>query len=278
MGNPDATHCGAPPAAGSRADDAPAAAAHLRYVTRLADNALVLAQRLAEWCGHGPALEEDLALTNIALDLIGQARLLLSHAGRLEGLGRDEDALAYFRDEPDFLNWTLVELPNGRGKHDDYAVTIARNFLYSALMVPLWDALARSSDETLAQIAARSVKEAHSHLRHARDWLVRFGDGTDASKRRAQCALDALWPYTHELWDVDEVEREVQAAGSGVAPARCRDAWNATVDETLAQATLARPKDSRFVSAGKRGVHSEHLGYLLAEMQSLARRHPGARW
>lgn len=252
--------------------------AQLRYVTRLGDNALVLGQRLAEWCGHGPALEEDLALTNIALDLIGQARLLLSHAGRLEGRGRDEDALAYFRAEPEFLNWTLTELPNGVGKHDDYAVTIARNFLFSALMAPLWEALARSRDETLAQIAAKSVKEAHSHLRHARDWLVRFGDGTDESRRRAQRALDTLWPYTNELWDVDDVERAVAAAGTGVAPASCRDAWNAIVDDALAQATLARPRDSEFVSTGKRGVHGEHLGYLLAEMQSLARAHPGARW
>jgi ring-1,2-phenylacetyl-CoA epoxidase subunit PaaC len=252
--------------------------AHIEYVTRLGDNALVLGQRLAEWCGHGPALEEDLALTNISLDLIGQARLLLTHAGRLEGAGRDEDALAYFRDEPQFRNWTLVELPNGSAAHDDYAVTIARNFLYSALAVPLWEALAGSNDAELAQIAAKSVKEARSHLRHARDWLVRFGDGTDESHRRAQAALDRLWPYTNEFWSADDVERSAAQAGFGVVVADLKPTWDAIVDATLSQATLARPKDSSFVSTGKLGVHSEFLGYLLAEMQTLARQHPGAQW
>jgi len=252
--------------------------AHVEYVTRLGDNALVLGQRLAEWCGHGPALEEDLALTNVSLDLIGQARLLLTHAGRLEGAGRDEDALAYFRDEPQFRNWTLVELPNGVAKHDDYAVTITRNFLFAAIQVPLWEALAGSADTELAQIAAKSVKEARSHLRHAGEWLVRFGDGTPESHRRAQAALDRLWPYTNELWAADEVERAAAQAGIGVVVADLKPAWDATVDAALAQATLSRPVDSAFVSTGKQGVHSEHLGYLLAEMQSLARQFPGARW
>ncbi len=252
--------------------------AHIEYVTRLGDNALVLGQRLAEWCGHGPALEEDLALTNISLDLIGQARLLLTHAAGLEGAGRDEDALAYFRDEPQFRNWTLVELPNGNGKHDDYAVTIARNFLFSALAVPLWEALAGSADAALAQIAAKSVKEARSHLRHARDWVVRFGDGTEESHRRAQAALDRLWPYTNELWSADEVERSAARAGIGVATAELKPAWDAIVDATLSHASLVRPPESSFLSTGKLGVHSEFLGYLLAEMQTLARQHPGARW
>lgn len=251
---------------------------HIEYVTRLADNALVLAQRCAQWCGHGPELEEDLALTNISLDLIGQARLLLSHAGALEGAGRDEDALAYLRDEAQFRNWTLTELPDGTGKHDDYAVTIARGFLFSAVMVPLWDALAASRDQTLAHIAAKSIKEARSHLRHARDWMIRLGDGTDESHRRAQAALDALWPYTNEFWSIDTVDRAALQDGLGIPAAQCRDAWNAIVDDTLAQATLRRPADSGFMSTGKRGVHSEHLGYLLAEMQTLARQHPGARW
>lgn len=255
-----------------------ASPAHVEYVIRLGDNALVLGQRLAEWCGHGPALEEDLALTNIALDLIGQARLLLAHAGRLEGAGRDEDALAYFRDEPRFRNWTLVELPNGATARDDYAVTIARNFLFSAVAVLLWEALAGSTDEELAQIAARSVKEARAHLRHAQDWLVRFGDGTEESHRRAQAALERLWPYTNELWAADDVERAAANEGVGVVVARLKPAWDATVDAALARATLARPADTAFVSTGKLGVHSEFLGYLLAEMQSLARQHPGARW
>jgi ring-1,2-phenylacetyl-CoA epoxidase subunit PaaC len=251
---------------------------HTQYVLRLADNALVLGQRLAEWCGHGPLLEEDIAMTNISLDLIGQARLLLTHAGRLEGRGRDEDALAYLRDEPDFRNWTLVELPNGEAAHDDYAVTIARNLLFSALAVPLYEALERSSDTQLAQVAAKSVKEARSHLRHAADWMVRFGDGTDDSHARAQAALDRLWPYTNEWWAADDVERQAAAAGIGPVVADLKSDWDATVDAVLAKATLKRPADSAFVSTGKHGVHSEYMGFLLAEMQTLARQHPGATW
>ncbi|HYF60703.1 MAG TPA: 1,2-phenylacetyl-CoA epoxidase subunit PaaC [Burkholderiaceae bacterium] len=251
---------------------------HLEYVLRLADNALVLGQRLSEWCGHGPMLEEDIAMTNIALDLVGQARLLLSHAGRLEGRGRDEDALAYFRDEADFRNWTLAELPNGAGRHDDYATTIVRNVLMSALAVPLWGALASSTDAELAQIAAKSVKEARAHLRHGSEWLVRLGDGTEDSHARTRAALERLWPYTNELWATDEVERRAAAEGIGPTIASLKPAWDATIDAVLAQATLARPADTPFVSTGKLGVHSEHMGYLLAEMQSLARRHPGATW
>lgn len=251
---------------------------HFDYIQRLADTALILGQRLSEWCGHGPLLEEDLAMTNVALDLVGQARLLLAHAGALEGRGRDEDALAYLRDEADFRNWTIAELPNGNGPHDDYAVTIARNALVSALMVPLWDALAASSDTTLASIANKSIKEAHSHLRHAGDWLVRLGDGTPESHARAQAAIDRLWPYTNEWWATDEVERQAAAAGVGPVIATLKPAWDASVDALLAQATLRRPADTSFVSTGKLGVHSEHMGYLLAEMQSLARKHPGARW
>jgi ring-1,2-phenylacetyl-CoA epoxidase subunit PaaC len=252
--------------------------AHLHYLLRLGDNALVLGQRLAEWCGHGPMLEEDIALTNISLDLIGQSRLLLTHAGNLEGLGRDEDALAFFRDEPDFRNWTLVELPNGRGKHDDYAITVARNLLFSAVQVPLWERLASSTDAQLAAIAAKSIKEARAHLRHSREWIVRFGDGTDVSHAKAQAAIDWLWPYTNELWAADATEREAAAAGIGVVVADLKPQWDATIDAVLAEATLERPADTGFVSSGKHGAHSEHFGYLLAEMQSLARAHPGARW
>jgi len=251
---------------------------HTQYVLRLADDALVLGQRLAEWCGHGPLLEEDIALTNVSLDLIGQARLLLSHAGSLEGCGRDEDALAYFRDERDFRNCTLVELPNGDAPHDDYAMTIVRNLLASALAVHRYEALASSADPELAQIAAKSVKEARSHLRHAADWTVRFGDGTEESKRRAQAALERLWPYTNEWWATDEVERRAAEAGIGPALAALKPAWDASVDAVLAKATLSRPADSAFVSTGKLGVHSEYMGFLLAEMQTLARQHPGARW
>ncbi|MCL4747004.1 MAG: phenylacetate-CoA oxygenase subunit PaaC [Burkholderiaceae bacterium] len=252
--------------------------AHLEYLTRLGDTALVLGQRLSEWCGHGPALEEELALTNVSLDLIGQARLVLSHAAALEGAGRDEDSLAYFRDESQFRNWTLAELPNGATARDDYASTIVRNFLICALQVPLWEALAGSRDETLAQIAAKSVKESRAHLRHSRAWLVRFGDGTDESHARAQAALDRLWPYTNEFWDADAVEREAAALGVGVVVAELEPSWTATVDAALSEATLRRPARSGFLSSGKRGAHSEYLGYLLAEMQVIARQHPGARW
>ncbi len=252
--------------------------AHQQYVMRLGDNALVLGQRLAEWCGHGPVLEEDIAMTNIALDLIGQARLLLTHAGQLEGLGRDEDTLAFQRDEQHFVNWTLLELPNGEGKHDDYAIAIVRNLLFSALQVPLWEALSASTDAQLAAIAAKSVKEARAHLRHARDWTVRFGDGTDESQMRAQAALRRLWPYTNEFWADDAVEQAVTASGVGVLTSSLKPQWDATIDAVLAEATLVRPADSGFVSTGKQGVHSEYLGFLLAEMQTLARAHPGARW
>ena len=256
----------------------PAPAFHAEYVLRLADSTLVLGQRLAEWCGHGPMLEEDIALTNVALDLVGQARLLLSHAALLENNGRDEDALAYFRDESQFRNWTLLELPNGDGSHNDYAITIARNLMFSALAVPLWEALAGSADQGLAQIAAKSVKEARAHLRHASEWTVRLGDGTQVSHDRMQAAFDRLWPYANEWWHEDPVD--VAAANAGIGPmlGTLKPVWDRTLDAILAQATLARPATTAFLSSGKLGRHSEHLGYLLAEMQSLARSDPGAQW
>ena len=256
----------------------PAHEAHLDYVLRLGDSALILGQRLAEWCGHGPMLEEDIALTNVSLDLVGQARLLLAHAAQLEGCGRDEDALAYLRDEGAFRNWTIVELPNGAGRHDDYAVTIVRNLMVAALMVPMWSAIARSTDATLAAIGAKSVKEAQAHLRHAAQWTVRFGDGTEISHARAQAALEQLWPYANEWWQTDELETQAAQAGIGPTLAALRPAWDATLDAVLTEATLKRPGETGFVSQGKLGRHSEHMGYLLAEMQSLARKHPGASW
>lgn len=254
------------------------ASAHRAVVLRLADSSLVLAHRLSQWCGHGPMLEEDIALTNVSLDLLGQARLLLSHAGELEGRGRSEDDLAYFRDEGEFLNWTMVELPNGQGPHEDYALTIARNALVAALMVPLWEALAGSSDQALAAIAAKSVKEARAHWRHASEWMVRLGDGTELSHARAQAALERLWPYANEWWQTDMLEQ--QAADAGIAPvlAGLKPIWLERMRSMLQEATLSEPQATGFISSGKHGEHSEHLGYLLAEMQSLARSHPGARW
>lgn len=258
------------------------------YLLHLADNALVLGQRTAEWCGHGPILEEDIALANIGLDLIGQARLLYQHAATLMSDGATdpitEDTLAYFRDAKDFRNYTLLELPHrgpmapGAASARDYATTIARNFLYSALMLQLWNALQQSQDEELAAIAAKSLKETRYHLRHARDWLVRLGDGTDESHARVQAALDHLMPYTQEFWTPSDVEAAAVAEGAGVDTRLLRDAWDAEVNDALAEATLRRPADGGYVSRGKHGEHSDHLSYLLAEMQSLARQHPEATW
>jgi ring-1,2-phenylacetyl-CoA epoxidase subunit PaaC len=262
---------------------APGSPEHVEYLLRLGDSALVLGQRLAEWCGHGPALEEDIAAANVALDLIGQARLLLAHAGRVEGKGRDEDRLAFLRDAPEYRNATLVELPSSgvasaQAAAGDYAVAIVRNLLFSSFQCELWSALARSVDGELAAIAAKSLKEARYHLRHAAEWTIRFGDGTDESHERAQAALDALWPYTHELFETDPVEQAVARHGIGVESAGLRTRWVETIAGVLAEATLRLPQDTAFRSTGKLGRHSEHLDYLLVEMQSLHRRHPGAAW
>lgn len=261
---------------------------HLTYVLRLADTALILGQRNAEWCGHGPVLEEDIALTNMSLDLIGQARLLYTHAATLEaalnGRSRTEDDYAYFRAEREFANYTLVELPHygplaGTARAEkDYAVTIVRNFLYATLMAHLWTALTASSDEVLAAIAAKSLKETRYHLHHAREWLIRFGDGTAESHRRAQAALDYLMPYTRELFASDAVEDAIAAAGIGPKTADLEAAWNEDISAALEEATLVLPAPVKHVTTGKHGEHSEHMGYLLAEMQSLARQHPGATW
>ena len=258
---------------------------HTDYLLHLADNALILGQRNAEWCGHGPILEEDLALANNSLDLIGQARLLYQHVAALRKDGRTtEDLLAYFRDVPDFRNYTLLELPHRTALAPtaagdrDYAVTIARNFLYSALMVLVWDTLKTSRDAQLAAIAAKSFKEAQYHLRHARDWLLRLGDGTEESHARAQAALDHLMPYTQEFWTPSPMERAASEAEVGVDMHRLQATWNTLVDDALAEATLKRPSTEGHVSTGKLGVHSEHLGFVLPEMQSLARAHPEAVW
>jgi len=245
----------------------------VRHVLRLADTNLVLAQRLGEWVGHAPALEEDLGVANLSLDLLGQARLLLAHAGRLEGAGRGEDQLAYLREESEYFNLTLVEQPNG-----DFAQTIVRQFLFDAWQVGLYEALSASADAALAAIAAKGLKEAAYHLRYSGGWLVRLGDGTPESRARVERALGVLWPFTNELFDDDDTDRAVAAAGTGVLPSALRHAWSARVDEALSRATLARPESAHFSWYGKQGRHSEHLGYLLAEMQSLHRAHPGAAW
>ena len=260
-------------------------AANHDYLLLLADNALILGHRNAEWCGHGPILEEDLALANNSLDLIGQARMLYQHVAVLRKDGKSsEDLLAYFRDVPEFKNYTLLELPHGtailptaRGDRD-YAVTIARNFLYSALMVQVWSALQASTDAQLAAIAAKSLKEVQYHLRHAHDWVLRMGDGTDESHARIQAAFDYLMPFTQEFWIPSAMETAAVQSGVGVDASAFKSEWDAMVGDTLQAATLKRSSSDGFVTTGKLGVHSEHLGFVLAEMQSLARAHPEAVW
>jgi ring-1,2-phenylacetyl-CoA epoxidase subunit PaaC len=243
------------------------------YALRLADDALVLGHRLSEWCGHAPVLEEDLALANMALDLIGQARSLYAYAGQQEGRGRDEDALAYRRDAGEYRNILLVEQPNG-----DFAATILRQLLYAACAHPFYEALASSKDATLAAIAAKSVKELAYHMRHAGEWTIRLGDGTEESHRRAQEALDELWPYTGEMFEADEIEQGLIEAGIAVDRAGIRLRWQCTLAPILAEANLRLPAGEWMQSGGRTGRHSEHLGHILAELQFLQRAYPDARW
>jgi ring-1,2-phenylacetyl-CoA epoxidase subunit PaaC len=255
---------------------------HARFVLRLADTCLIHAQRLAEWCGHGPILEEDIALTNLSLDLLGQARALLAHAAALDGQGLDEDQLAFLREERDYLNLTLVEQPMRRSSAHapggDFADTVVRNLLLAVWLKLHWQRLQASSDAELAGIAAKAVKEARYHVEHAAQWTVRLGDGTEESAARMQAALVRAWPYTAEMFVDDACDG--WAAAHGVAPRRSelREAWQAEVSGVLEEACLAVPSGSAFVSTGSRGVHSEHMGFILAEMQHLQRAYPGGRW
>ncbi|WP_116948330.1 1,2-phenylacetyl-CoA epoxidase subunit PaaC [Jiangella endophytica] len=244
-----------------------------RYALALGDDALVLAQRLGEWVARAPELEEDVALANIALDLLGQARTLLTYAGELEGAGRDEDVLAYWRDDRDFRNVLLVELPNG-----DFAVTMARQLLFAAYQYELYDRLRASTDDTLAAVAGKAVKEVHYHRDHATQWVLRLGDGTDESHRRMAEGLRAVWPYADELFDGDDVTAALSAEGVAVDPATLREPWTAYVGGVLAEAGLEPPADATPRRGGRRGLHTEQLGYLLAEMQHLHRSHPGVTW
>jgi len=243
------------------------------YLLRLGDNALVLGHRLSEWVGHAPALEEEMATANVALDLIGQARNWLAYAGKVEGKGRDEDALAYHRDVLDFHNALLLELPNGH-----YGDTIARQLFFDAFHYHQLEALSRSADEHIAQVAAKSLKEVGYHLRRSGEWTVRLGDGTDESRERIQGSVDELWEYTGELFTMDEVDRVLLEAGIGADLDTVFEQWDSHVSAVLEQATLTRPERGWMQSGGKQGRHSEHLGYLLAEMQFLPRAYPDARW
>ena len=244
-----------------------------KYLLRLADDQLILGQRLGEWCGHAPTLEEDLALANISLDLLGQARSLFTYAGEVEGKGRGEDDLAFLRPEREYFNALLVEQPNG-----DFAVTIVRQFFHAAFMVPFWRAMTASGDETLAAIAAKSLKEVEYHLRHSAEWMIRLGDGTEESHRRTEDALEELWGYAGELFEMDEVAREVLDLGVGVDAAALKPEWDATVNAVLERATLARPADGWSQTGGRTGCHSEHLGHILSELQYMQRAYPGLSW
>lgn len=245
----------------------------LQYLLRIADSCLIHGQRTAEWCGHAPVLEEDIALSNMALDLIGQARAVLTHAGQVEGRGHDEDQLAFLRDERDYRNVTLVELPRG-----DFAFTVLRNALVATFFKLLWEQLIKSSDSELAGIAGKAVKEARYHQQHAADWVIRLGDGTAESRRRMQAALDQLWRFTPELFDADAVDDAAHASGLGPRWSDLHSAWLAEISAILNEAGLPLPAATAFRSTSKRGVHTEHIGYILADMQHLQRSFPGGVW
>jgi ring-1,2-phenylacetyl-CoA epoxidase subunit PaaC len=243
------------------------------YLLRLGDNCLILGHRLSEWCGHGPALEEDLALANVALDLIGQAKFWLGLAGEVDGKGRDADKLAFLRDAREFRNALLVEQKNG-----DFAVTMGRQLLFDTWHYLLLRELHRSTDTRIAEIADKAIKEVAYHLERSRDWVVRLGDGTEESHRRMQKAVNTLWVYTGELFEMDEVDQALLRPGVAVDLALLRQPWLEHVGATLEEATLEQPKSGWMQRGGKRGIHTEHLGYLLAEMQSVQRAYPNATW
>jgi ring-1,2-phenylacetyl-CoA epoxidase subunit PaaC len=243
------------------------------YLVRLGDDRLVLGHRLSEWCGHAPILEEDIALANIALDLIGQASLYLHHAGEVEGQGRSEDALAYFREAIEFRNLLIVELHNG-----DFAFTVLRQFLFDAFSFHLLQQLEKSAHAELGGIAAKGYKEVRYHLRHSSEWVQRLGDGTDESHARAQRALDDLWRFTGEMFETDEIDERLLAAGIAADVKAIEPKWRAMVSDVLSRATLKIPEKAAMMTGGRRGRHTEYLGHMLAEMQIVARSHPGAEW
>ena len=245
----------------------------VQYLLRVGDTCLILGQRIAEWSGHAPILEEDIAMSNMALDLVGQARAVLTHAGRLEGQGHDEDQLAFLRDEKDYRNLTLVELPRG-----DFAFTVLRNAMVATLMKLLWERLRDSTDAELAGIAGKAVKEARYHQQHAADWVVRLGDGTEESRRRVERALGDLWLYVPEMFEADAIDEAAAVEGLGPRWSELEAPWRAEMRTILGEAALVEPKEAAFRSTGNHGVHSEHMGYILAEMQHLQRSFPGGVW
>ncbi len=243
------------------------------YTLHLADNALVLGHRISEWCGHGPILEQDMALTNIALDLVGESRSLYQYATQIENKGHTEDDLAYLREIYDYKNFLLLEQPNG-----DFAKTIARQFLYDVHNYYFYQELSDSKDEQLAAIAAKSLKEITYHLRYSSEWVLRLGDGTEESHQKIQQAVDELWVFTGELHEADDIDDQMLAAGVGVDLRLVKEKWESKVGEILKEATLKRPEDAWMHKGGKQGRHTEYLGHLLSELQYLQRMHPGAKW
>ena len=245
----------------------------ISYLLRIGDSCLILAQRLSEWCGHAPVLEEDIALSNVALDLLGQARAVLTHAGQLDPHHYDEDQLAFLRDERDYRNLTLVELPCG-----DFAFTVLRNFLMASFLKNLWAELNHSTDKELVGIAAKALKEAAYHQRHAADWVICLGQGTVESQRRLYQALATIWPYTPEIFLDDDIDLHAAQSGLGPRWSLLRKSWLDEIDDVFDAAGLVRPSENAFLSTGKNGRHSEHMGYILAEMQTLQRSFPGGVW
>ncbi len=243
------------------------------YVLRLGDDSLILGHRLSEWCGHGPILEEDIAMTNISLDLVGQATSLLGYAGELEGNGRDADALAFLRFDRDYKNVLLVEQPNG-----DFGMTMLRQFFFDAYRKPLFEKLQQSTDQHLAAIAEKSLKETKYHLKHSSEWVIRLGDGTEESNARIQDSLNTLWRYTNELFFTDEVDAELVEKGIVPSLQEVQNEWNATVTAVLNEATLTIPTNNWKQEGGRKGLHSEHLGYILAELQYMQRAYPNMQW
>ncbi|MCC7245845.1 MAG: phenylacetate-CoA oxygenase subunit PaaC [Saprospiraceae bacterium] len=245
----------------------------INYAIRLGDNVLILAQRISEWCGHGPVLEQDIAMTNIALDLLGQARMYYTFAGELEGKGRSEDDIAYFRDAHEFQNFLLVEQPN-----TDWAHTIMRQFFFDAWNFAFLNGLAKSNVPQLAAIAEKALKEATYHLRFSSEWVVRLGDGTAVSHQKMQTALDSLWMYAGELCTADELDNDLLTQGVAPDLQQIKAFWQTKVDSILQEATLQKPDNDWMQKGGKQGRHTEHLGFILAEMQHLQRTYPGNEW
>ncbi len=253
--------------------DMTVAQAHFEYVLRMGDNALILGQRLSEWCGHGPILEQDIAITNIALDQVGQARVLLAYAGKLEGKGRSEDDLAYLRDAWDFRNVLLVEQPN-----EDWAYTIVRQFLFDSYNFFLHEALLHSKDSELAGMAEKAIKEVQYHLRYSSEWMIRLGDGTETSHQKMQKALNELWMFSGELTRGDDVDRIMHQEGIGADLSQITALRNERTSYVLEQATLVQPENDWMQEGGKQGRHTEHLGYILTELQFMQRAYPNMKW